>query len=105
AIKLHRQFAHPSANRLKSLLKDASVNDKAFLALIDEVSTNCDLCKRYKRTPSRPVVSMPLAYDFNDTVAMDLKVWDKERNVYFLHLIDLATRFSIATIINKKESE
>ncbi|CAL4132571.1 unnamed protein product, partial [Meganyctiphanes norvegica] len=105
AIKLHRQFAHPSANRLKSLLKDASVNDKAFLALIDEVSANCDLCKRYKRTPSRPVVSMPLARDFNDTVAMDLKVWDKERNVYFLHLIDLATRFSIATIINKKESE
>ena len=36
---------------------------------------------------------------------MDLKVWNKEKNIYFLHLIDLATRFSISTIINSKESQ
>ena len=54
-------------------------------------------------TPSRPVTCMPLAREFNEVVAMDLKVWDFKKNIYFLHLIDMATRFSISTVIYKKE--
>lgn len=38
-------------------------------------------------TPSRPVVSLPLATEFNEAVAVDLKEW--KPNIYFLHLVDL----------------
>ena len=46
---------------------------------------------------------MHFARYFNEVVAMDLKVWDFKKNIYFLHLIDMATRFSISTVIYKKE--
>jgi transposase InsO family protein len=101
--KLHKQFAHPSAKRLKSLLQDAGVYTDEHMAYVDKVSENCELCKQYKKTPARPVVSLPLATEFNEVVAVDLKEW--KPNVYFLHLIDIATRFSLAAVIRKMTPE
>ena len=42
---------------------------------------------------------MPMASEFNETVAMDLKVWG---NHYFLVIVDLATRFCTASVISNK---
>ncbi|CAG2191491.1 unnamed protein product [Mytilus edulis] len=98
--KLHKQFAHPSAKRLKTLLKDAGGYTKEHLDCVDEITEGCDVCKKYKKTPARPVVSLPLATEFNEVVAVDLKEW--KPNTYFLHLIDIATRFSLATVIKRK---
>ncbi|CAG2190172.1 unnamed protein product [Mytilus edulis] len=67
---------------------------------VDEITEGCDVCKKYKKTPARPVVSLPLATYFNEVVAVDLKEW--KPNTYFLHLIDIATRFSLATVIKRK---
>ena len=103
--KLHKQFAHPSERRLKLLLKDAGVCDNEYMKLVEEISNCCDICKRYKKTPPRPVMCVPLARDFNEVVAMDLKEWDKRKNLWFLHLINLATRFSISAIIYRKEKQ
>lgn len=105
ALKLHKQFAHPSAKRLKLLFSDAGIRDSEYDTLIEDITENCDVCMKYKKTPPRPIVSLPLARDFNEVVAMDLKEWDKGKNVWILHLIDLATRFSISTVIHKKESQ
>ena len=66
-------------------------------------SKNCQVCKRSKRTPARPVVSLPIATEFNEAVAMDLKVW--KPGIYFLHLIDMATRFSFAFVVRMKNPE
>ena len=101
--KLHKQFAHPSAKRLKSLLEDAGGYTEEHLKCVDKVTENCEICKRYKKAPARPVVSLPLASEFNEVVAVDLKEW--KPNVYFLHMIDLATRFSLASVIRRKTPE
>ena len=101
--KLHKQFAHPSAKRLKSLLKDAGDYSQQQLDYVDTVTDNCSVCKRYKKTPARPVVSLPLATEFNEVVAVDLKEW--KPNVYFLHLVDVATRFSLASVVKRKTPE
>ena len=101
--KLHKQFAHPSAKRLKSLLKDAGGYTKEHLECVDRITDNCSVCKQYKKTPARPVVSLPLATEFNEVVAIDLKEW--KPNVYFLHFVDVATRFSLATVVKKKTPE
>ncbi|XP_071118367.1 uncharacterized protein [Haliotis cracherodii] len=102
-LKLHRQFAHPSSRRLLMLLEDAGIKDDTNQALVDEVAQECDVCLKFKKTPARPVVSLPLATKFNEVVAMDLKFW--KTGVYFLHLIDMATRFSLAAVIRKKTPE
>ena len=50
---------------------------------VDKVTESCDVCKRYKKTPTRPVVSLPLASEFNEVEAVDLKEW--KPGTYFLH--------------------
>ena len=72
---------------------------------IDKVSTQCDVCQRFKRTPSRQLVSMPMAQEFNEAVAMDLKIWDFKGGVYILYLIDVAIRYPKAIIIHPKSQD
>ena len=98
--KLHRQFAHPSARNLKALMKNADAVDSEVSEIIEQISDNCNVCTRFKSTPARPVVCMPLANKFNQVIAMDLKHF--KGGVYFLHLIDLFSRFSLSQVITRK---
>ena len=102
-IKLHRQFAHPSAEKLIKLLKEAGVKDQNLFKLVTEVSVSCDTCARHKRSPLRPAVGFPLASTFNDCLAVDLKAFG--HNVYILHIIDHMTRFSSGCIIYTRRRE
>ena len=103
ALKLHKQFSHPSSERLKNLVKDSGLEEKEKICKeIDNVTENCDICKRFKRTPPRPIVGFPLASIFNQTVAMDLKFVEDR---ILLHLLDHATRYSQACIITNKRKE
>ena len=54
-----------------------------------------------KRPFLKPVIATSLAAEFNEVVAMDIKVF---RN-YILHLIDHVTRFSAAAIVKCKENK
>ena len=104
ALKLHRQFGHPSSRRMNQLLKDAGIVNNNYFRSVNQISDGCDICQKYKRSPSSPIVSMPMAREFNETVAMDLKEW-KKGEIYFLHLIDMATRYSRSTVIYSKEKK
>ena len=98
-LKLHRQFAHPPASKLASLLKDAGVWQDKFAKILDGICNDCELCKTYKRTPPRPVVALPMATRFNEKVAMDLKQWN---NKWILHMIDMFSRFTVSVFIERK---
>jgi len=100
--KLHKQFGHCSANRLKQLLKTAGNNDVSSFSMLEEIIENCDVCKKYKKPVPRPVVGFPLANDFNQTVAVDLH--QLEHNLYYLHIIDEFSRFSAGCITSTKHS-
>ena len=58
---------------------------------IISITENCETCVKNKRPKPRPVVCVPMASNFNECIAMDLKVWG---NGYFLVIVDLATRFA-----------
>ena len=105
ALKLHKQFAHPPPERLKALIRTAGKADSKLNEEIDLVSKSCETCVRHKRVESRPIVCMPLAKNFNDTVSMDLKCYDKDKGIYFQHMIDHRTRFSTAKVIKSKNKE
>ena len=90
ATKLHRQFAHPSAERLKKLIKDARQDDEELMEAVEKITKECDICIQYKKPCPRPVVTLPLASVFNETLSMDLKKW---HGVHFLVMVDLASRF------------
>ena len=105
AIKLHKQFGHPRADQLKSLLKMAGKHDKELFSEIDKLAQSCETCLRYKIPGSKPIVCMPLATQFNDTVSMDLKVYDDKKGIYFQHMIDTFTRFSMVKVLRSKDKE
>ena len=104
ARKLHTQFSHPTPKRLNKLIETSGIQDEELKREIQNVSNECDICKRYRKTLPKPVVSFPLASEFNETIAMDLKIY-KNNDIYFLHIVDHATRFSAATVIKSKKAE
>jgi hypothetical protein len=102
ADKLHKQFGHPSASRLQTLLKISGINDLELLEMIEVVNSECNTCVRYKKRDLKPVVGLSLASEFNGAIAMDLK---HINDFQILHIIYLATRFSAAAIIRSKRKE
>ena len=105
AKKIHKQFGHPKSYKLKSLCSDAGVVDKKFLNMFDAIEDECDICIRYKKAPLRPIVGFTLAKEFNDVVVIDLKQWSHTPTIWFCHMIDLATRYSVCVVVRKKDSK
>ena len=102
--KLHRQMGHASKGSLLKLLSTSGLKEKGLVDALMKVIDNCDVCIKHKPKPLRPCVAEPLAEDFNQTVALDLKTHVKDQ-VYVLHLIDLGSKYSAACVIRNKKSE
>ena len=104
AVKLHRQMCHASSVRLQRLLKNAGCKDNEFMKCVENCCENCEFCRKYKKTYSRPVVGFPVAEHFNQVVCIDLKEVEKGKLCFF-HMIDGATRYTAASIIRTKKKE
>ena len=75
AIKLNCQFCHCGAEKLKdltNLLMIAKTDKKLMIDIVDDITSTCDICIKYKKTRPQPAVGLPMASNFNETVAMDL---------------------------------
>ena len=99
--KLHSQFAHPNSERLVQLVKNSGIDNAKVFETIKKVTANCDVCRRFKQRPLKPAVGFPLASQFNETVALDLKQIDP--NLYILHMVDHLSRYSSACLIYDKK--
>ena len=104
AQKLHRQFAHASKERLFRLLKDGGCKDKEFFRVLEKCCRDCKFCQKYRHAKPRPIVGLPKATRFNQVISMDLKEIEKGK-LWILHLVDSATRYTAATLINTKKKE
>ena len=105
ALKLHHSFAHPSAEKLLKLINNSGKERSENADLereVKEITRNCEICKRHKKAPPRPVVSLPMASRFQETVAMDLKYYQGHT---FLHLIDMCTHLSAAAFVPNKNKD
>lgn len=99
ALKLHRQFGHPTSIKLNKLISDAGVKNPGLRKVVDMVSRECTVCCKLKKAKPHPIVCIPMASKFNDVISMDLKVWS---NCYFLVIVYLATRYCTAMVIKDK---
>ena len=81
---------------------DAGIDDKLVMGVVDKASNESDVYKRLKRAPLRPIVSLPLANDFNETVAVDIKVINGK---LVLHMTDHVTRYRSACVLANKRKE
>ena len=105
AVKVHKQFVHPRHQKLKSLFSTAGVSDPDFFESLEKIEKECETCQKFQRGPLRPVVGFSMAKEFNEVVALDLKQWSFSPNIWFCHMIDLATRYSVCVVIHNKKKE
>ena len=70
---------------------------------VKSVINDCDVCQRFGRALPRPVVGLPLAQEWNHTVSLDLhELSGSGHSLWYLHMIDVFSRFSVAVFINNK---
>ena len=94
AVKIHRHFAHAPAEKLIKLIRSAGKpwnEDKELEKELHQAQKSCSNYQVYAKAAARPVVGLPNANEFLETVAMDLKFYDSKT---LLHLIDHAGRLS-----------
>ena len=70
--------------------------------MLDDIYKGCKICKQHARTPPRPVVTLPMASQFNEIVSMDLKKW---KGHLILHMIDMWSRMTLSVFIKNKSPE
>ena len=105
AIKLHKQFSHPTSNKLIKFIEIAGEKWKSNTELKTEIKTitnECNMCQIFKKPPTQPVVGLPMASRFLECVTMDLKFYKK---YILLYLIDHATCLSASVVIPSKKPE
>ena len=68
-------------------MKEAKYDTKDLHMFLNKLYENCVTCLKFKRSSVTPKVSPPMARDFNQTVALDLKVWPKFNVKFFTMLI------------------
>ena len=100
--KIHKVLAHPKGEILKHFFKNSSDNDKETLQIVDEVHEKCDICRKFRKSPSRPKVGLPVSEDFNEVVALDLKE-RRTNKEYILYCICTFSRLTRAIIIKDKK--
>ena len=61
AVKLNKQFAHPPPEKLIKLIENSGVKDPLVSNAIKDMTSQCDVCKRFKKRPLKPAVGFPLA--------------------------------------------
>ena len=103
--KIHRQFGHPLEEVMIRLLKKVNSYDEDTKQLVTAIYVKCKTCKKFKKTPPRPVVSLPAASEFNEVLTMDLKEVKVGRFKYILHLIDGFTRLTVSVFIENKNPQ
>ena len=100
-LKLHRQFGHPPKVKLVKLLEDANCWQPEYNDSVNKVYDKCKssgLC-RFKDKIYKPVVSLPMASEFNEKIAMDLKLW---KGKWIMHIVDMWSRFTISAFVPRK---
>ena len=72
--KIHKIFNHKSKEQMHYAFRNAGKLNEEIRKKIDEVVDKCEICKKKSRSKSKPTVAIPMATDFNSTVAIDLKI-------------------------------
>ena len=93
-MKMHKGLGHPGRGSFERMLKSQSGLNQNVKDLVNTIYEQCVTCLTYKKSIPRPHVAVPIARDFNDTLAVDLKIWPK-KNAIILYAIDAFSRLKL----------
>lgn len=103
--RLHRQFSHPSTDKLFNLIRKARPEDATpeTRRLLDEIVKHWAPFQRIQRAPRRFRVTMGTEHiQFNERVLMDVMYLDGRP---LLHVVDEGTHMSAAQFLPNKSTK
>lgn len=98
-LKLHRQFFHPSTDKLFNLIQKARPEHatKETRKSLEDITARCDPCQRIQSAPLRFRVSFGAEnVRFNERIIVDIMYIDGDP---ILHIIDEGTHFNAARFL------
>ena len=102
--KVHKNLCHKSEKQMIKLFLMAGKLNKRTRNVIRDVVEQCQVCRKFKKTPPRPKVAMSKAVTTNQVVSLDLKEVRKEKK-HILYCVDEFSGYIVAEVINNKEPE
>ena len=99
--EIHETTNHKNAKDLMWAFKCANLMDSGLRQKIEDVVMECKVCKKYKKTFSRPKSTLPKSTEFNQIVTLDLKFFEKTP---VLWLVDICTIFIKGVVLKNKEA-
>ena len=104
-MKIHGQMAHPPKARMIEFLKKSGHWCDLSQAVVDKVYENCPAmdCKAREQCQKTKKVAWRDVNKLGDLVAVDLKI-SKGNEKDILYIVDVATSFVIARIIENKST-
>ena len=100
--KLHKQFGHRPRQVFIDLLQSADSWKPSYGKILDKIQNGCSGCIKRRRKPDKPAVTLPSAKEFNDKVAIDLKIY---KGKYILYMVDMFSRYTVAALIQRKRPD
>ena len=81
--RVHHIMCHPPELVLKKFFKESVDDDEEIQNIIEYVSRNCTACLKHKKIPQRPKAGLPLSTDFNEVVALDMRINSRNKSHIF----------------------
>jgi hypothetical protein len=98
-LKIHKQFGHPSPEKLYDLIRRADPETDVKKATLQGISRECGTCQRFSKKPLCRQVSLPNDnVIFNRQVDLDILYINQKA---ILHMIDHDTRFAAARYVRE----
>ena len=100
--KIHKGLGHPSQKALERMIKADGSFSKSVDNALNKIYENCSTCLQFRKGKTTPKVAPPMAYEVNDCMTLDLKLYPKwGRNI--LYMVDDFSRYMTAVPIKDKE--
>ena len=100
-LGLHERLWHSPMSDFLNLLRRSGMPTEVT-QLVPEVVNSCTICRKYVRLPNRPQYKTTGVRSFGDAVQIDLFKFEER---WFLLMIDEATRYKVADVVEGHESE
>ena len=103
--KMHKQAGHQSKKKFMDFLKQGSIDwdEKVLEEELETISKNCHGCILKRKSPSKPVACIPVSYQFNQCIGVDLKI--NSDGTIILYIIDMWSKLIQARLVKSKKSE